>query len=381
MKKGVLLAALVVALNTSGVAFANPNNGDIDIDKVLTEITNIESNVQKLNTDIYKIEDSINKVKVEISALENEIKKNEEKIKEKEKDIKKQATVIKETAKKAYINNSDGIKECLQVLFDAGSISEFAQRFFMIKDMMSQNKAKLNVFNNDKNLLEQYKSELDDKKDELNSSIEELKNKEAELNDKKINQEQKLEDYTKIKEQYYEELEVKEAEMRAQYTETVSEINNNENIVSETIVNETIVNESVASSVVESNNSSSLVTESLGSSVGANIVSIAYKYLGVPYVWGGTTPSGFDCSGFVQYVYREAGISLSRTTYTQIAEGYAVSSLEPGDLVFFGSYSDPYHVGIYVGNGQYVHAPTTGDVVKVASLDYRNDYCGARRYY
>ena len=214
------------------------------------------------------------------------------------------------------------------------------------------------------------------KKDELNSSIEELKNKETDLNDKKITQEKKLEDYKKIKEQYYEELEAKEAEMRAQYTETISEINNNESIVSEVVVNENKV-----SSTVESNNASPVVAESLGSSIGANIVSIAYKYLGVPCVWGGTSPSGFDCSGFVQYVYREAGISLSRTTYSQITEGYAVSSLEPGDLVFFGSYSDPYHVGIYIGNGQYVHAPRTGDVVKVASLSYRNDYCGARRYY
>lgn len=383
MKKNVLLAALVIALNISTVAFASPNNSDIDINKVLTEITNIESNVQKLNIDIYEIEDSINEVKSEISLLEKEIEESEIKIKEKEDEIKEQSKIIKETAKSAYMNNSDGVKEYLQLLLDSGSISEFAQRFFMIKEIVSQNKARLNEFNSDKDLLEQYKSELDSKRNELDNNVQELEDKESYLNDKKMAQEEKLAEYTKIKEQYYEELEAKESEMRAQYAERVAETNNEESTSSEVVGTQsaTILPESSVESIVESNEASSGIVETSGSSIGTNIVNIAYKYLGVPYVWGGTSPSGFDCSGFVQYVYKEAGINLSRTTYSQITEGYAVSSLEPGDLVFFGSYSNPYHVGIYIGNGQYVHSPRTGDVVKVASLSYRNDYCGGRRYY
>ena len=383
MKKNVLLAALVIALNISTVAFASPNNSDIDINKVLTEITNIESNVQKLNIDIYEIEDSINEVKSEISLLEKEIEESEIKIKEKEDEIKEQSKIIKETAKSAYMNNSDGVKEHLQLLLDSGSISEFAQRFFMIKEIVSQNKARLNEFNSDKDLLEQYKSELDSKRNELDNNVQELEDKESYLNDKKMAQEEKLAEYTKIKEQYYEELEAKESEMRAQYAERVAETNNEESTSSEVVGTQsaTILPESSVESIVESNEASSGIVETSGSSIGTNIVNIAYKYLGVPYVWGGTSPSGFDCSGFVQYVYKEAGINLSRTTYSQITEGYAVSSLEPGDLVFFGSYSNPYHVGIYIGNGQYVHSPRTGDVVKVASLSYRNDYCGGRRYY
>ena len=94
----------------------------------------------------------------------------------------------------------------------------------------------------------------------------------------------------------------------------------------------------------------------------------AMKYLGVPYVWGGTTPTGFDCSGLVQYVFAECGISISRTTYTQIKEGEPISldSLTLGDIVFWGD----YHVGIYIGDGQYIHAPHSGDVVKISSMDY-----------
>lgn len=105
------------------------------------------------------------------------------------------------------------------------------------------------------------------------------------------------------------------------------------------------------------------------------------QYLGVPYVWGGTTPSGFDCSGLVQYVYGQIGVNISRTTYTQVNEGRYVSrdELLAGDLVFFGDSSSPHHVGMYIGDGMMIHAPQTGDVVKIASLSARSDYATARR--
>ena len=102
-------------------------------------------------------------------------------------------------------------------------------------------------------------------------------------------------------------------------------------------------------------------------SMGEKIVATAMKYLGVPYVWGGTSPYGFDCSGLVQYVYAENGISIPRVTYSQQAAATPVSlsALQPGDLVFWG-YS-AYHVGIYIGNGQYIHAPAPGQCVKIQS--------------
>lgn len=115
------------------------------------------------------------------------------------------------------------------------------------------------------------------------------------------------------------------------------------------------------------------------------VLETAAKYLGVPYLWGGTTPSGFDCSGFVQYVYRECGYSITRTTYTQWDnDGQYVDryNLEPGDLVYFGSSSSPSHVGLYVGDGMMIHAPSTGKNIQYTTIDsgyYASRFIGGKR--
>ncbi|MEU1023125.1 C40 family peptidase [Streptomyces sp. NPDC005904] len=110
----------------------------------------------------------------------------------------------------------------------------------------------------------------------------------------------------------------------------------------------------------------------------AAAVSYAYKAIGSPYVWGATGPNAFDCSGLAQAAYRAAGVSLPRTTYAQIAAGERVarSALRPGDLVFF--YSGISHVGIYVGNGQMIHAPNPSAPVRLAPID-QMPFAGATR--
>ncbi len=122
--------------------------------------------------------------------------------------------------------------------------------------------------------------------------------------------------------------------------------------------------------------------------IGVRAVEIAERYLGTPYLWGGADPlTGFDCSGLTMYVYRQLGIDLTHYTGAQWYEGARVppSSLEPGDLVFFhASPRGPQHEGLYIGNGRFLHAPHTGDVVRISSLtdpSYLFGYVGAVRPY
>ena len=123
------------------------------------------------------------------------------------------------------------------------------------------------------------------------------------------------------------------------------------------------------------------------------VVQVALQFVGVvDYVYGGTTPSGFDCSGLTQYCYARIGVTIPRTSRSQFASGTHIPAdrldlLLPGDLVFFGYGGDPgkvHHVGIYVGNGEYLHAPQTGQKVTISSLTARiekkDDYVGGSRF-
>lgn len=119
---------------------------------------------------------------------------------------------------------------------------------------------------------------------------------------------------------------------------------------------------------------------------GSEVVNYAYKFLGKPYVYGATGPNSFDCSGLTQYVYNKFGVKISRTTYTQVNEGTKVNrnDLKAGDLVFFNTEGSISHVGIYIGNGEFIHAPRSGKPVMVSSLSdgyYSKKYATARRIF
>ncbi|WP_211320356.1 C40 family peptidase [Tumebacillus permanentifrigoris] len=120
--------------------------------------------------------------------------------------------------------------------------------------------------------------------------------------------------------------------------------------------------------------------------IGKRVADSAVHYVGTPYVWGGTKPSGFDCSGFTQYILKQyGGIAVPRNSYDQFNVGQTVSrqELQPGDLVFFSTYAPgPSHLGIYVGAGKFVHALNPEKGVTTSTLDtdyYKTRFVGARR--
>lgn len=130
-----------------------------------------------------------------------------------------------------------------------------------------------------------------------------------------------------------------------------------------------------------SSSSTSPSPSSSNSVTGDKIVELAKKHLGKPYVYGATGPKSFDCSGLTQYVYKEAGVNILRTSSQQSNQGTTISkdNLQPGDLVFSNSGGNTSigHVGIYIGDGKMIHSPKTGDVVKIANL-HKNFVRGKR---
>ena len=131
-------------------------------------------------------------------------------------------------------------------------------------------------------------------------------------------------------------------------------------------------------------NTSKTVTESTSTSQSGNsVVSYAKQFLGCKYVYGGTSPSGFDCSGFTQYVYKHFGVNLNRTAAAQYSNGKSVTSLQAGDLVMFGK-SGINHVGIYIGGNTFIHAANKSQGVRTDSMStgyYKTNYIGARRIF
>lgn len=129
----------------------------------------------------------------------------------------------------------------------------------------------------------------------------------------------------------------------------------------------------------------SVSTESYDSCKGQQIIAMAKQYVGTPYVWGGASPDGFDCSGFVYYLYKQFGIDLPRMADGQASTGTPVNmnDLQPGDLVFFSTYEPgPSHSGIYLGDGYFIHASSgAGEVIITHLLKpyYKERYLGARR--
>lgn len=163
----------------------------------------------------------------------------------------------------------------------------------------------------------------------------------------------------------------------------------NGGVQSKTVLSETLLSDPVTQVVMEGTKSrpavaaasSSRPASAYNANLGSSIVAEAKKYLGVPYRTGGSTPAGFDCSGFTSYVYRQFGISLPRTSSAQGRVGGYVSraDLQPGDLVAFTG-----HVGIYVGGGNFIHAPVPGKRVEITSMNtpyWRSKFLSGRRLY
>ncbi|CDM67336.1 Hypothetical protein CM240_0162 [Clostridium bornimense] len=310
--------------------------------------------------EVEKYSDEIKKIDNKISVLMEEQKEIEIKIDDKKKDIEDKKRNIQEESIELEYNEETfrkmirstykyGKDEVISMVVEAKTIGDFIERTEVIKGLSKYQENLVNNIKNKKALLISEKDTIEHDVENLNCLKDTLQDSIEEIEDIKEAEEGYLLKAKEVKEKYQAELALMEEETKNDLTLMKENLKYDNEITNKTVLD--ILNE-------------------------------ADSHIGKLYVWGATGPDTFDCSGFVQYVYGKVGIELTRTTYTQVAgRGTYIPKGEeqPGDLVFFGSMTEPHHVGIYVGKGMYIHAPQTGDVVKYSKLAYSKDYCQARR--
>ena len=365
MKKKILSAVLAATLVITSVTptFATPNEEVIQnqnkYDEFTKKIEEINDKIYTLNGEIEPLIASIDSNNAQIEQIKVEVENTENEIKAAKEDIAKTEEVLGKRVRELY--KSGGQSSYIMLLFAADSFN----------DLISKIESTSRLVKIDKKIVK----ELEDKQNSLNEKIESLE---------KAEQAQFEVEFLAVSERklvspQYAVIEDSSSSIDS-LNSAISQLRNiRDNQLKSSIVKEE-VNEKIETAkskvselqaAIDVANAAAASRPNRGnttvSATGNSIVDYAYQFLGIPYVWGGTSPSGFDCSGFTQYVFRNAaGVNLPRTTYEQINVGtpVAYSDLQPGDLVF------PHtgHVGIYVGNGQMIHAPSTGDVIKVSSV-------------
>jgi cell wall-associated NlpC family hydrolase len=353
----------------------------------------LETSIEMLDMDIENIYIAIDKAKYEIKDTEKKIEKTAKDIVIAENNIKDEEALFNQRMRVMFMNGTDSY---LEILFDAHGIEDLISRVENIKKIVEYDNKVIKDLNDKKKDIEDIKTSLNNNKTKvlaLKASNEDKLNK---LTINKGKQDQLIAEVKKQQELHKDEIakaeevlsstmnQIQEAEVikkAAEDSKKVAEAYALQEKINEKNKNEVKApqKEEVKQETNDKPKGEASKPQEPSSVNSDELITYAQSLMGTPYEWGATGMKTFDCSGFVQHVYSEFGVSLGRTTYDQIDDGEYVSreNLQVGDLVFFGTGS-PHHVGIYAGDNTYIHAPRTGDVIKKSPLT-RSDYLSARR--
>ena len=377
-KINIIITLIIVILVHNSLAFAEPTSNSFE-----NQIQSYEIQIEELDNQIETTMKKVDDNNKGIENTQNDIVKLEANIKDAEKDIQGKQDLLKKRIRSAYITGTDGY---IEILFSSDSLGEFLGKAEILKSIIDfDNNAIKDLFSKKDKILSDQKR-IKQKNDMLLSLQLDNEKKLKELGANKEKQQKALAETKEKQKEYAVQLAAEQAKIKAQAEEALrqaklAEAADKEQQKTNVASKNNVTVETASRGSSNKDNSRQNSSTPVSNASNASIVSYASKFLGTPYVWGGTMPSpGFDCSGFTQYVYGKFGISIGRTTYDQINDGVEVSrdNLQAGDLVFFGTKDNPHHVGMYIGNNCYIHAPRTGDVVKISPLT-RSDYLTARR--
>ncbi|MEG0133836.1 MAG: NlpC/P60 family protein [Clostridium sp.] len=374
LKRKLIVSISALLIATMGTALATPssstqsqlNNSKKLYNEAVKKVESLEIEVEKLDANIETALEDLEVNKKKVAESKQAISKTESDISVIQSNMDDEQKLFGERMEALYIN---GVTSYLDILLEAKSFSDLISRIDTVTTLIEYDKQVMADLGTQKTMLATKKQGLEKEQVKLVALETESKAKVKALEEKKTEQNKVIAELTTKQKTYASQIKAYQNALTASLSGTSNNNSSSQGKPSNT------------GKPGKPNTGDNIVPDrGDGDASGMEIVNYAKRFLGTPYLWGGTTPSGFDCSGFTSYVYRNAaGISLPRQSRVQAGVGTYIGSkgsLQPGDLVFFGS--PTHHVGIYVGGGSYIHAPRSGDVVKISPLT-RGDFTHGRR--
>jgi peptidoglycan DL-endopeptidase CwlO len=346
---------------------ATPAVGDPSIAAKQAEAQSVMGQVQQLDSSLERVIQAYDLATIKLNKVRADFKANHAQLQIAKQSLKRAQSAL--SARLVSLYTSDGQSDSLEVLLGASSLDDLVNRFNTANRISAQDSQVLNQVTHFDAEVKAREARLKHAKAEAAALVRERASEKASIEGQLAARRALLSSIRGQIAHLQAQEAARQAELRRELQARIAQ------------QQQQAPAQALASTVAPvASSSGSGSTGPAPPPTHSSVVSIAMRYLGTPYVWGGASPAGFDCSGLVMYVFAQVGVSLPHSSYAQYGMGSPVSrdQLQPGDLVFFDGLG---HVGIYVGGGSFIHAPHTGDVVRISSLSgwYASSYVGARR--
>lgn len=337
-----------------------------DVEEVVTRsmLEQQERLLVELSNDISNKELDRIELKDSIKEKEAAIKQTQEELADKEEWFNRRKEKAFGQLQSIQVNKSEQVMTFVNVLMGSENLSDAIGRMRVLSQLTGNNSLLMEQLQEEKEDLTRLGNKLEREMTQLNNRKESLEVLITELNEQKeIVEEMQadMEAQWEIQEEEKAKLKAEQERLQEEYQAIMDE---QFALLSE-ILDQNIQTYEEGNKALEA-----LADRQTDPLLSNQVVNDAISFLGVPYVWGGSTTKGFDCSGLTQFIYRDAGVTLPRTAAQQSKKGTRVDfkDMEPGDLVFWGEEGKSYHVGIFIGNGRFLHAPKPGDHVKITKM-------------
>jgi len=360
--------ALFVALAAGLLLAVGSASADPSISSKRAQAEAIMAEVQQLDENLAQSIEAYNYANIELDRLDQDLESNARHLKAARKSLGVAQSRIAERLRDLYVNGEGD--SALEVIFGSSSLDDIIARLDAIQRVSSEDTRILKAVKRFRTAVETRRARLKQARADQARIVQERAAQKSSIESRLAERERMLSSVKDEIARMQVEEERRQAALAAQARarlEAARLAAQQSNLQSQAVIEPATDYGAIATAPPPDGTRAS------------QVIAIAMQYLGVPYVWGGMSPSGFDCSGLVSYAYAQIGISLPHHAASMFGYGVPVSydDLQPADLVFFSGLG---HMGMYIGGGQFIHAPHTGDVVRISSMSERaGSYVGARR--